>query len=75
MATPRKTSIGVIEIIDDEMARVLRFKTGPERLRIAAGMFASARRMLLTYLKAEHPDWSEQQIQREAARRLSHGAI
>jgi len=64
-----------IEVVDDEMARVLRGKTGPERLRIASGMFSSARRMLIAALRSEHPDWDERQVTEEAARRLSHGAI
>jgi hypothetical protein len=64
-----------IEVIDDEMARVYAAKTGAERLAIASGMFASARRMILSHLRTEHPDWSEEQIHREAARRLSHGAV
>jgi hypothetical protein len=62
------------EVIDDEMAKVIRAKSGAERLRIASGMYASARRMLLSHLRAEHPDWDEQRIIREAARRLSHEA-
>jgi hypothetical protein len=37
-------NIDHIEVIDDDMARVLRAKTGAERLRIASGMYASARR-------------------------------
>jgi Rv0078B-related antitoxin len=64
-----------IEVMDDQMARVIRAKTGAERLRIASGMYASARRMLLSHLRAEHADWDEQRVQHEAARRLSHGAI
>jgi hypothetical protein len=64
-----------IEVVDDEMAKVMRSKTGAERLRIASGMYASARRMLLSHLRAEHPDWEEERIQREAAGRLSHGAV
>ncbi len=57
------------------MARVLRAKTGAERLAIAAAMFASARRMLISHLVDQHPDWSEDDILRETARRLSHGAV
>ena len=64
-----------IEVIDDQMAEVLRAKTGAERLRIAAGMFASARRMLISYLHAEHPDWDGRRVRREAATRLSHGSV
>lgn len=67
-------NIDTIEVIDDEMARVLRAKTGAERLRIASGMYAAARRMLLSSLAAEHPDWDRRQVIEETARRLSHGA-
>jgi hypothetical protein len=63
------------EIVSDEMAAVLREKTGAERLAIAAGLFSSARQMLMNHLRARHPEWDERQIELEAARRLSHGAI
>ncbi len=64
-----------IEVMDDDMAAVLRAKSGSERLRIAFGMYSSARRMIISHLSAEHPDWNEGEIRREAARRLSHGAV
>jgi Rv0078B-related antitoxin len=63
-----------IEVIEEDMARIIRAKTGAERLRIASGMYASARKMLLSHLRAEHAEWDERRIQQEAARRLSHGA-
>lgn len=64
-----------IEVVDDEMARILRAKTGAERLKIASDLFASARRMIASHLTAEHPDWDEERIQRETSRRISHGAV
>ena len=64
----------VIEVVDDDMARVLQAKTGAERLRIASGMYSSARRMLLSHLRSENADWDTARIEQEAARRLSHGA-
>ena len=70
---PRKP--GQIEVVSHEMADVLRSKTGAERLAIASAMYASARRMLLCSLRAEHPDWDDARITAEAARRLSHGAV
>jgi len=63
-----------IEVLDDEMAAVLRAKTGAERLKIASGLFAAARRMIASQLAAEHPDWGAARIQEETARRLLHGA-
>ena len=64
-----------IEVIGDEMAATLRQKTGAERLAIAHRMFGSARRMLLSHLRSVHPDWDQRQVEREAARRLSHGTV
>jgi hypothetical protein len=63
------------EVLDDEMARVFRAMSGAQRLKIASDMFSSARRMIASHLAAEHPDWDEQRLQEETARRLSHGAI
>lgn len=64
-----------IEVVDSDMAVALRQKTEGERLQIAWGMWRSARSMLLNLMRAEHPDWTEEAINREVARRLSHGAV
>lgn len=69
--TPRRPKI---EVVDDSMAEVFRGMSGARRLQIASDMYKSARAMLLSHLRSEHPDWGEEQIVREAARRLSHGA-
>jgi len=65
----------LIEVMDDHMADIIRCKTGAERLRIASGMYARARQMVISHLRAEHADWADERIHREAARRLSHGAV
>ncbi len=64
-----------IDIMDDEMARILRGMTGAERLQIADRMFTSARRMIASHLAAEHPDWDQERIERETSRRISHGSV
>jgi hypothetical protein len=64
-----------IEVVDDDMAAILRSKTGAERLAMASDLFASARRMIASHLAAEHPDWTDEQVQRETSRRISHGAV
>jgi hypothetical protein len=60
-------AIRTIEVVDPEMAAILRAKSEADRLRIAWGMWRSARDMLRNLLRAEHPDWSEQAIAREVA--------
>ncbi len=61
-----------IEVMDDDMAEILRAKSGAERLRIAFEMYESTRRMLTYMLSGDHPDWSEERIRREVSRRLAH---
>ena len=64
-----------IEVVSDEVADILRRKKGVERLEIASRMYSSARGMLINHLRSRHPDWDDATIEREAARRLSHGAV
>jgi hypothetical protein len=63
-----------LELLDEAMVEVLSSKTGAERLAIAAGMFRSARRMISSHLRQQHPDWDSSRLEREVARRLSHGS-
>jgi hypothetical protein len=63
-----------IEVVDDVMAEVLRQKTPAERVAIGQGIWNSANRMIVGILKGQHPEWTDELIQIEAARRLSHGA-
>ena len=62
-----------IEVIDDIMVRILRKKTPQQRLAIAFSLWTSAKKQLSNYLRAEHPSWSDSKIQKEVAKRLSHG--
>ena len=66
---------GQIEVVDDKVAEILRKKTPAERLRIAFGMWHSVRILLLSNIKSLHPEWDERMMQKEAAKRLSHGAV
>jgi hypothetical protein len=57
-----------IEQIDDQMAPFCS-KTGAERLAIANSLLVSARRMLESLLRNDHPDWDEPRLQGEVSRR------
>lgn len=70
-----KSSVPEFEALDDEMADVLRQKSAAERLRIAGRMWRSARAILRGAIKTEHPDWDLVQVDREIARRISHGVV
>ena len=62
-----------VEIVDKDVARILRAKSGAQRLRIAFEMYESAWRMLTSMLSADHPEWNEEEVREEVVRRLSHG--
>jgi Rv0078B-related antitoxin len=64
-----------MDIVDDRVAEILRSKSPAERLAIADGMWRFARRMIREIIVREHPDWSEAEINRQVARRMSHGAF
>jgi len=64
-----------IESLDDAMIEIYKKKTHLERLQIAFGLWRSARILLLNSLRSMHPDWDEKRVQREVARKISHGAI
>ena len=64
----------VIEVMSDDMAKILRKKSPAERLEIAFGMWRSTRNMLTSLLTSQNPDWSKDRVTSEVARRLSHGA-
>lgn len=64
----------VVEIIDPMMVEVLRQLTPAQRLKTAFGMWDTACKMIRGSLRQQHPEWGEDAVLREAARRLSHGA-
>jgi hypothetical protein len=72
---PMNARLERIDMVEPQMAKFLSRMSGAQRLRIASDMSASARAMLLSHLRAEHPEWTQAQVTREPARRMSHGAV
>lgn len=70
---PRK--VPRIEMMDDAMAEVLRRKTPAERLAIGLGLWRLARDNIKAALTQWNPEWSPEQVDREVAARMSHGAV
>ncbi|HSL18883.1 MAG TPA: hypothetical protein VLB51_13330 [Methylomirabilota bacterium] len=60
---------------DPATLEMLRSKTAAERLKIASGMWRSARSILTNVLRQDHPDWDQRRIDQEVASRLSHGSV
>ena len=66
---------GQIEVVDDTIAEILHHKTPAERIRIGFMLWTSAHEMLIVHLRRTHPQWSHKEVEKEVARRLSHGAV
>ena len=64
-----------LDRMDPAMVPVYRAKSPEERLRIADGIWNSARTMLTNLIAAEHPDWTPEAVRRAVASRMSHGAV
>ena len=65
--------VPMVEIIDPMMVECLRRMTPGQRLAQASAMWETARIMVRSAVIRQFPDWDEPQIQRETARRMSHG--
>jgi len=64
-----------MELISDDLVLLWRSKTPAEKLDIVFGMWETARQLITAQVRSIHPDWDDDKIAREVARRLSHGAF
>ena len=64
----------VIEVVEDEMAAVLRRKTGVERLKIVDALYRSAWKLIEMNVRDSHPDWTASEVRSAVAARIAHGA-
>jgi len=63
----------VIEFVEDQMAAVLRRKSGSERLKIVDALYRTAWRLVEGNIRAEHPDWDDRHVRRAVAERIAGG--
>jgi hypothetical protein len=63
----------VVEVVDNEMAAVLRRKTGAQRLKIVDSLYRSAWRLIETNVRCVHPDWNDLQVRAAVAARIAGG--
>lgn len=63
-----------IEVIDDKIVEILRAKTPAEKVKMISAAHRTARLLAAAGIRYQHPNWSEEQVQAEAVRRVSCGA-
>ena len=65
---------GQIEVIDDKIAEIMKTKSGQERLNMVWDAWTFFEKTIRAYLKNRHLEWTEEQIQKEIVRRVTHGS-
>ena len=63
---------GRIEVVDDKVAEILKTKSGPERLSMVWDAWSFFEKRVAAHLKSTHPEWTEEQIQKEIVRRVTY---
>jgi hypothetical protein len=62
-----------IEVVDPDMAAVLRKKTPAEKIAMVGAAHRTARMLIEASVRRQHPEWDATTIAREVARRLLRG--
>jgi hypothetical protein len=59
------------EILSDEQAAILRRKTPTERLQMALASWTFIRDLIHRTARAQHPEWSDAELNAHVAQRMS----
>jgi hypothetical protein len=62
-----------IEVVDAELAKVLRAKAPWERVEMIAAANRTARLLAAAGIRYQHSDWDESKVQQEVIRRVCGG--
>ncbi len=62
-----------IEIVEPQMAEIYRSKTVTQRIQLMLDANATMRLLIAGALRTQNPDWSEQAIDQEVAKRMLNG--
>ncbi|MEX2169872.1 MAG: hypothetical protein WD851_11225 [Pirellulales bacterium] len=63
-----------IEVVDSDLAAILRTKKPAERIEMVFAANRTARMLAAGGIRYQHPEWSDEQVQHEVVRRVSRGA-
>jgi hypothetical protein len=62
-----------IEVVDKDLAAVLRRKSPMEKVAMIDAANRTARVLAAAGMRYQHPDWTEEQVQAEVIRRVCGG--
>ncbi len=63
-----------LDVVDDDVAEILRRKTPAERIQMTAEANETARVLVAAGIRYRHPGWPEERVQFEVARRMLDAA-
>jgi hypothetical protein len=63
----------LFDVIDDDLAAVLRTKTPAEKIAMVDAENRTARLLAAAGVRYHHPDWTVEQVQAEVIRRVTGG--
>jgi hypothetical protein len=58
------------DVVDDQIAEILRGKTTAERVALIGDAHETAKVLAAAGARLRHPEWNEDQVAREVARRM-----
>lgn len=61
-----------VDVVDDDLAVILRQKSPAERIQMAADANDTVRLLAAAGIRFVHPKWSDERVQQEVARRMLH---
>jgi len=64
----------VNQVVDDDVAEVLRRKTPAERVAMISAAHRTMRLLIEGAIRSECPDWSDERVRAAVARRMTRGA-
>ena len=69
----RMVNLNNIEVVDDQLAEVLRRKSPAEKVEMVAAANRTARLLAAAGIRYQHPEWDNAQVQNEVIRRVTGG--
>ena len=64
----------IADLPDETMISIYKGKTPQQRLEISFGLWSFARSLVKAGLETLHPDWSDQALEEETAKRMLNAA-
>lgn len=63
------------EVVDEDVAAILRTKTPGERLAMVFDLYDLARTLVESGVRRDEPDWDDDQVRKEVVRRMASGSL